>query len=412
MSGVGDEPAVSAAPRAARPRRPTVGVIAAAAGAALLLHAIVLGGLPLGLGRTAPAPAGMVQVRALSPAPSPVEPAPGPVAPPADAAPVAPATVAPAAEALRSPGPALPAERPAAPALAASQAELALAAASAAEAPPLPEQASPPWPEAARALAPLAAASSGSDVPAVAAASPEPAPASPAASVPAWIAESGAPLPVYATRFPPSQTLTYRLQRGLLGGSAVLTWSQSELGEPGAHYQLQLLARAAGLNVLTQVSQGGFDAAGLAPRRFTDERLRGPARAANLIRERGLISFSGPSIEYGWVPGVQDRLSWMIQLPAIVDAKPQLAAEGQRITLAVIGARGDAAVWVFRFVGSEPVDTPAGRVQALKFIREPRKPHDTQAEVWLDPLRHHLPARARMGNPPDGEVFELVRESP
>lgn len=381
--------------------------------AALLLHAAVLGGLEPAVGRAAPAPAGLVQVRTLSPAASPVDTVPRSLTLPADAAPAAaPAAVAPAAAPPPAPGPARPAGTPTAPAVAASQADPSMAAASAADAPPLPEPAPSPLPEAAPAPALAAATSTGGDVPSTAAASLEPAPASPAAPVPAWVAESGGPLPVYATRFPPPQTLSYRLQRGLLSGNAVLTWAPSELGEPGANYQLQLLARAAGLNVLTQVSQGGFDDAGLAPRRFTDERLRGPARAANFIRERGLISFSGPSIEYGWVPGVQDRLSWMIQLPAIVEANPQLAAVGQRITLAVIGARGDAAVWVFRCVGSEPVDTPAGRVDALKFMREPRKPHDTQAEVWLDPLRHHLPARARMGNPPDGEVFELLRESP
>ena len=44
--------------------------------------------------------------------------------------------------------------------------------------------------------------------------------------------------------------------------------------------------------------------------------------------------------------------------------------------------------------------------------REPRRPHDTQAEVWLDPTRHHLPVRARIGNPPDGDMLELIRSAP
>ena len=57
----------------------------------------------------------------------------------------------------------------------------------------------------------------------------------------------------------------------------------------------------------------------------------------------------------------------------------------------MVGARGDAAVWVFRFIGRERLTTDAGPVDAVKFIREPRKPHDTQAEVWLDPARHYLP---------------------
>ena len=36
--------------------------------------------------------------------------------------------------------------------------------------------------------------------------------------------------------------------------------------------------------------------------------------------------------------------------------------------------------------------------KALKLVREPRKPHDTGVEVWLDPTRQHLPARARLSD--------------
>ena len=233
-----------------------------------------------------------------------------------------------------------------------------------------------------------------------------------APSGPLPLAEAGEPLPVYPTRLAPSQSLSYQLRRGLLGGSAVLDWQRDEPVGPGARYRMQLVARAAGLVLLTQDSEGGIDAAGLAPRRFTDQRLRGSTRAANFQPERGRITFSGPSVEHAWAPGVQDRLSWMLQLPAIVDANPRLAAPGERITLAVIGARGDAAIWVFRFVAEEAVSAGAGEVRALKFIREPRKANDTQAEVWLDPARHHLPVRARIGNPPDGEVLDLRLDGP
>lgn len=380
--------------------------------AALLLHLVVIGGLPTVLGRgMGPAPAA-IQVRTVALVPAAAPPAaeaPPPSSGAVDVAEPAPAAPAPPSPSRLSSAPAPAAEpRPLAPE------PLPVALTASAPGDPLPPSPPPPSVDPPLAVAePAPAASAAPDAPLpIGVAVAEAVPAAATASSPAWIVDSGEPLPVYATRFPPSQSIGYRLQRGLLSGNAVLDWSRGEPSDPGAQYRVQLLARAAGLAVLTQVSQGGFDASGLVPRRFTDERLRGPVRAANFQRERGLITFSGPSIEYGWVSGVQDRLSWMIQLPAIVDANPRLASEGQRITLAVIGARGDAAVWAFQFVAAERVDTPAGPVEALKFIREPRKPNDTQAEVWLDPARHHLPARARLGNPPDGEVFELLRESP
>lgn len=222
----------------------------------------------------------------------------------------------------------------------------------------------------------------------------------------------GEAIPVYPTAFAPSQTLTYHLRRGLLSGTGVLSWHHDPPNEAGASYELRLEAKALGLSLLTQVSQGHFDAAGLAPQRFTDQRLRSSTRAANFQRERGLIGFSGPSVEFQMVPGVQDRLSWMLQLPAILEAGPQRAAPGERVTLYVIGARGDAAVWSFRYQGHESVTTEAGELPAVKFIREPRQPNDTQAEVWLDPAHHHLPVRARLGNPPDGEVLDLVLSNP
>ncbi len=220
----------------------------------------------------------------------------------------------------------------------------------------------------------------------------------------------GLAIPVYPTAFAPSQVLRYHLQRGLLSGSGELSWRADPPTQAGAQYELQLKASIARLTILTQVSTGGFDKAGLAPVRFTDQRLRGSVRAANFQRQRGLISFSGPSVEYPLVRGVQDRLSWMIQLPAILAANPRLARPGQEITLYVVGARGDASTWVFRCVAKEQVTTELGLVDTVKFIRDPRQQHDTLAEVWLDPARHFLAVRASVGNPDDGAMLELLRK--
>ena len=221
--------------------------------------------------------------------------------------------------------------------------------------------------------------------------------------------DDSTPVPVYPTRVAPPLRLSYRLQRGMVSGTAVLDWQHDAAAQANGAYELRLDARAGPLTLLSQHSQGRFDAAGLAPLRFTDQRLRGGQKAANFQRQRGVVSFSGPAVEYPLVPGVQDRLSWMLQLPAIVSALPARALGTEPVVLQVIGARGDLAVWSFRLVGKEPVLTEGGVVPALKFLREPRKPNDTQVEVWLDPALHHLPVRARIGNPPDAEVFELIR---
>lgn len=209
-------------------------------------------------------------------------------------------------------------------------------------------------------------------------------------------------IPLYRTQLPPAVTLRYDMQRGPFRGNGELQW------RPGVDgYELSLEGRVAGLSVITQRSQGGFDEAGIAPLRFTDRRIRRPLAAANFQREAGKITFSGPQTDYPLHAGAQDRLSWMIQLGAIVAAEPALGVADAKIVLFVSGAHGDAGMWAFRCVGPDVVASRAGSVAAIRFKREPRGPYDTTVEVWLDPQRHHLPVRAALRAGPNDDGLEL-----
>jgi hypothetical protein len=238
-----------------------------------------------------------------------------------------------------------------------------------------------------------------SDRPAPTAEAPVPPPA-PAASGPI---PPEAPVPVYKTRIAPPMTLRYELRRGGITGNGELQWAPQ-----GKHYELRLEGKVAGFTLLTQVSEGEIDAHGLAPTRFTDQRTRRAAQAANFQRDKGVISFSGPPEQYVLVPGVQDRLSWMLQLGAIVSAEPGRAKGGQKVSLYVVGSRGEVDTWVMDFAGTENVQGTGGTVRAVKFEREPRKPNDSHIEIWLDPARNHLPVHARQANGDGGDVFELL----
>lgn len=210
------------------------------------------------------------------------------------------------------------------------------------------------------------------------------------------------PIPHYRTRLPPAITLRYEMQHGFLRGIGELSWRPQ-----GDHYELKLDARVGGLPVLTQVSAGGFDAAGVAPVRFTDQRLRRGITAANFQRAAGKITFSGPSTEFGLAEGAQDRLSWMVQLAAIVAAEPQLRIAGAKVAMVVVGSQGAAGVWVFRCIGAEAVTIGAGTIEAIKFMREPRDAYDTTVQVWLDPRQYDLPVRATQKSGPNDQGFEL-----
>jgi len=341
-------------PRPRRRLRPRGAALAAAAGAALALHALLLGSSDV---VTAPAmqpAAPMVTVRALEPV-------------------VAPAAliVAEPAAALSTPtSPPPPRVRRVA---AAPKGRVETPATVAADAPPASVDAVEVVADAVKPVAgPESAAASDS-------------------------------LPVYRATPAPPVKLHYEMKRGMFTGSGDLIWKPA-----GERYELRLEASVAGLQVLTETSDGQLGAQGLAPLRYTDWRIRRGTSAANFQRDKGKITYSGPQVEFPLAPGAQDRLSWMLQIGAVLNAEPQRAAPGEKLVFFVTGARGDADAWTFRFVGVENVSTPNGAIRAVKFTREPRQTYDRLVEVWLAPARQHLPVRARFSAQADGEVFELL----
>ena len=206
-------------------------------------------------------------------------------------------------------------------------------------------------------------------------------------------------VPVYATLLPPPGTWRYQLTRGIASGDAHLSWQPNEQ----QRYELKLEGFIAGITVLDWVSSGAIDNAGIAPERFVIRRRGKDSQAANFQRDAGKITFSGPTHELPLIAGVQDRLSWMIQLPAVIEAAPQRFGAGASVVLMVIGARGGADVWTFNVIGAERI----GEVSAMKLVREARKPRDVQVEIWLDPAHGHMPVRALLTQPEGGAPLEL-----
>lgn len=249
----------------------------------------------------------------------------------------------------------------------------------------------------------LAAAAPPADLQAAAAASTAIAPPVHADAGAGTAPAEGAVVPVYSTRMPPPARLTYDLRRGIARGTGELLWAPAD-----SAYKLHMQGNALGMALIGWDSQGGFDGAGIAPVRFVDSRRGRDAQAANFRRDSGRITFSGPAVELALAPGTQDRLSWMLQLPAIVEADPKRFQPGSHIAMWVVGARGEMSVWSFAIEAREAIDVPAGTVAgSLRLRREPRKPYDTLVEIWLDPARHHLPAKVRMSIPQTGDMTEF-----
>lgn len=397
-------------------RGPRLQAVAALAAAVLLVHAGLLTGLPTGQGaddRPGATPLVVRQVPLARPAES------GPA--PADEA-AAPDQPPPAARPPRVVRPVVAvADHAAVPAVSTGAVEAAPAAGPVAEAAsaPVARPDEPHEPDAVGADLGVAAAGAASPAadpansPATATATAEPATEAPTASAaptpgadPGPADAAGQRLPTYATQLPPATVLHYELRRGLLTGAGELAWRPQ-----AGRYELAIEGTAFGMPVLTQLSTGGFDTAGLAPERFVDRRRGRDVRAANFQRDKGVISWSTTPAEVALQPGAQDRLSWMLQLAAVVNAQPaRWSQPGARVLMQVAGARGDVDVWTFVVAGREAVDVVGQRIDdTLLLRRAPRKPYDTEAQVWLDPARHHLPVRLRLATAGGGnDSLEFV----
>jgi hypothetical protein len=223
-------------------------------------------------------------------------------------------------------------------------------------------------------------------------------------SSPVDMASEPAALP--PTRIPRSTELVFALQHGAQNGEARLSWHAD-----GERYALSLHATLPSGREIEQHSQGGFDAAGLAPQRLADRRRGRDVRAANFQREHGKITFSGPRWELPLEAGTQDRLSWLVQLVALVDAAGRELRDGTEWTMTVVGARGALSQWRFELRGQQRIEFEGQMFDAWWLVREPMHPYDVRVEVWLGSQQGHWPLRLRQTQIPGGEPLEwLLRQ--
>jgi len=213
----------------------------------------------------------------------------------------------------------------------------------------------------------------------------------------------GAPKATYPTRPAPAATLRFSVRRGTGLGTAELVWRRQ-----AEDYSLSLVASGADGWQLAMASAGAFDAAGLAPHRFTERRARRSTLATNFRRASGEVSFSASPRLVLLREGEQDRLSWLIQLGAIAAADPAFAVEGASIALPVAGLRGESEVWRFDVIGVENVSTSSAIIEALRLHRTGPGGFEPEVDVWLDPARHHLPVRVSWSNGLAAQALELL----
>ena len=216
---------------------------------------------------------------------------------------------------------------------------------------------------------------------------------------PARLRPAPPPVPAKATTargvaIPPSTRWHYEVsvQKGFLSltGHAVIDWRHDD-----QQYEARL--EATGLvGSRVQRSRGHVTPEGLVPDYFSDK-SRGE-QATHFDRPNGRLVFSNNHPEAPLVEGMQDRLSVLVQLAALVAGQPARYPNGTEIAIPTAGTR-DADTWIFAVEGEEELALPGGVVHTVKLQRLPRREYDQKIELWLAPRMDYAPVRLRLTNP-------------
>lgn len=208
----------------------------------------------------------------------------------------------------------------------------------------------------------------------------------------------------------PAARWLYQARRGPASGNAWLTWQPGPPDGSEARYELHLAVQLDGRTVWDWTSRGDVTATGLAPQRMVERQRGREVQAVNFQRDKGLISYAGPSHTDPLLPGTQDRLSWVLQLVALAQAQGGLVP-GQVLHLPVAGPRGDAQAWHFTVLPIEWRQMNGRTVPLTPLVREPARPYDHRVQLWLARQHDHLPVGLSWTVVPGGEPLALWLES-
>jgi len=240
---------------------------------------------------------------------------------------------------------------------------------------------------------------------------PEPAPQPLAEAEPEEVEASGEALrAALAERpaLPSSARYVYRTTNSeirLATGTTTVDWTLAGDGQ----YRLRMTTVALGMTVLELDSQGSLREFGLAPERYVETRARRSPEAANFDWAGRRVTFSAKAHERPLAEGVQDRVSFQIQLMLLGQARPEWFRPGARTVMQMAG-RDDLASYRFRSAGRETTQTGLGPMEAVRIERVTEKGSDARIEVWLVPSLAWLPVRLRFTDR-YGRVTESVLES-
>ncbi|MFT4194508.1 DUF3108 domain-containing protein, partial [Ottowia sp.] len=200
----------------------------------------------------------------------------------------------------------------------------------------------------------------------------------------------------------PAAEITY-LTNASYGGQAVTMRTTLDWRQDGRLYQAKWVLYSPRFGDHTRTATGLLAPQGLVPAQAAlstskpqEMRFDYPARQ---------VHFSATGADEPLRPGMQDRLSVLLQLGALLAGDPARYPVGTRIELPAAHPHG-AGTWRFEVQAEEPVAALANReLPTLRLLHEPENAQDARVEVWLGRTVNYLPVRVRVTEP-NGDTVE------
>jgi hypothetical protein len=207
----------------------------------------------------------------------------------------------------------------------------------------------------------------------------------------------------------PSGTLDYEVQ-GQARGIGYRATSRLRWQRQGLRYEAEWEVRARWVGSRTQQSHGEWGAQ-IQPTQFTDRSRRERRYELDPPQQRYRFFQDGELAQQGPLPpGTQDRLSVWLALALWAQRH-----SGQRPpapwVVPVIQPDG-AQPWTWLWRGPDAIDTPAGRLQALRIDRQEDPDATQHTRVWLHEAVGWLPVRLRVQDAQGDWVEQTLRQLP
>lgn len=166
-------------------------------------------------------------------------------------------------------------------------------------------------------------------------------------------------------------------------------------------YKLLLEAEASGLTSLVFpgklviTSSGRLGPTGFEPERYTYAAGKRSERATNINRDTLRVTFSSNDRSFAMEPGLQDRLSVVLQMALLAQDDPQRVQPGARMPLQLAGL-GSVAPMVFKTIGTQIMTLAHGDEPVVYLATDqPLERDASKIEVWLSLSRGYAPLRFR-----------------